>query len=100
MLRVLREKTGSEFYTIQREFEESVKVGRARDRSTSSGEWETRMYLVEYTGDGTDFTPSDEDIEQVRLFSPKEALERISSEDGKALFEKHITNRGDENRRE
>ncbi len=94
LLQILREKTGSQFYTILREFEESVVVGRTRDRSPSSSGWETRMYLVEYTGDGADLTPLDKEIDQVRLFTSKGALERISCEGTKSFFEKYLSTRG------
>ncbi len=90
LLRVLREKTGSEYYTILDEFEEKLMQEFTQDENPPSTTQETTLYLVKYTGDGTDLSPQDEEVEQVGFFLPEEVLERISIEELQAFFKKHV----------
>lgn len=91
LLRILYEQTGSQDYTILQEFEENIIVEFPQNDVLPDARQETTIFLVEYTGDGTELASHDEEIDQVRFFLPEEVLERISSEETKAFFKKHVS---------
>ncbi|MCP4399401.1 MAG: hypothetical protein GY801_19140 [bacterium] len=93
LLNVLQGKTGSVYYTIIEEFEETLMQKIAQGENSPSITQEITMYLVTYTGDGADFSPQDKAVEQLDFFLPEEALERISTKESQAFFEKYVVNR-------
>ncbi len=91
LLRELQEETGSQYYTILHEFEEKLTFEFPQEFTIPYARQETTMYLVQYTGDGTDLSPQDEEIDQVRFFPPAKVLEQVSFEESRAFFKKHIS---------
>ncbi|MBD3922499.1 NUDIX hydrolase [Paenibacillus sp. PR3] len=94
LFRELKEETGSSQFVIRRRFEQKIcfvfdaivreKLGLERQ--------ETTMFLVEYTGDGTDLAPQDDEIDEVRWFHVDEISELLFPE-AWAFFEQNVRNR-------
>jgi putative (di)nucleoside polyphosphate hydrolase len=81
--RELREETGSERFEIIRQLDDNLCFVFPSGIQTESGfkRQETVMYLIQYTGDGEDLKPIDEEIERVEFVTKDKLLKRISVEE-------------------
>ncbi|GMK40199.1 hypothetical protein PCCS19_32540 [Paenibacillus sp. CCS19] len=93
--RELKEETGSDQYVVLHQFEQKIcfefdavvreKLGLERQ--------ETTMFLVAYTGDGTDLAPQDDEIDEVRWFSADEISDLLFPE-AREFFDHNVRNHG------
>jgi putative (di)nucleoside polyphosphate hydrolase len=93
ILRELKEETGSNQYTIVKEYEEKIcfTFSPVVQRKIGYKDQETTMFLVEYTGDRSDLQPQDAEINQVVFFPVKQVLDSLFHEDSKRFFRKFIS---------
>lgn len=80
LLRELQEETGSTQYQIQSAYPHPITFTFPPDIQKKIGytAQKTVLYLVHYTGDGTDLTPLDSEIRQVKFIAKEDVLEKLS----------------------
>ncbi|MDR9853887.1 hypothetical protein RJP21_09755 [Paenibacillus sp. VCA1] len=82
MLRELKEKTGSTNYEIMMRYDDKILFlfDRATGEKLGFERQETTMFLVVYRGDGTDLTPEDDEIDDIRFFAGERIPELLFPE--------------------
>lgn len=92
ILRELEEETGSQEYTIVKEFDEKIIFDFPEEFQKKLGflKQEITMFLVEYYGDESKLAPQDEEIDNVKFFSKEEVNEKINFEDSKDFFNRNV----------
>jgi predicted metal-binding protein/ADP-ribose pyrophosphatase YjhB (NUDIX family) len=98
LLRELQEETGSCSYTILHEFDEKITFDFPPELNNRYTGQETTMFLVEYTGDGSDLQPQDEEIDRVEFFSQEHVLELIPFPESQAFFKRRVSMQPNGNR--
>ena len=92
ILRELKEETGSDKYEILKELDEKICFTFAPEIQKKLGfeKQETTIFIVEYTGDGSDLAPQDEEIDMVEFFTREEVLEILHHNNTKEFFKKFV----------
>lgn len=87
-LRELREETGSDQYSIVREFPERIcfTFAPADQEKLGYQRQETIMFHAEYHGDGSDLHPQDQEIAETCFVSVKEALLMLTHQESRDFF--------------
>lgn len=86
LLRELWEETGSSQYRILYKFDDKLIFAFPKDLGIPYTHQETSMFLVEYTGDGTDLSTQDEEVDAVEFFSTQEVIERLPFYESRNFF--------------
>jgi putative (di)nucleoside polyphosphate hydrolase len=92
LLRELQEETGSCSYTILHEFDEKIIFDFPPESDNPYTRQETSMFLVEYTGDGSDLRPQDEEIDRAEFFSQEQVLDLVPFPESQAFFRRKVLN--------
>ncbi|MFS0871024.1 NUDIX hydrolase [Paenibacillus xylanilyticus] len=95
LLRELEEETGSTRYTITKQIGETIVFdfdAVTQERLGYKGQ-ETTMFLVQYTGDGTDLEPHDDEIDDIRWVSI-DCVAPLLFPEARLFFEKYVLERG------
>jgi len=90
--RELLEETGSDQYTIIKEYEDKICFDfpdSIRERTGFTGQV-TTMFLVEYTGLDNRLIPIDEEIDRVEFVSMGQLLERVFVIETKEFIERNL----------
>ncbi|CAG7622953.1 RNA pyrophosphohydrolase [Paenibacillus solanacearum] len=96
LLRELKEETGSAMYAVKKRFDARVsfEFDEKTRRIIGYERQETTMFLVEYTGDMTDLKPEDDEIDDVKWFSPEDVKPLVFPE-ARRFFEQYVLPRGE-----
>jgi len=89
--RELLEETGSDQYTIIKEYEDKICFDfpdSIRESTGFTGQ-ETTMFLVEYTGSDERLVPIDEEIDRAEFVSMAQLLERVFVKETKEFIERN-----------
>ena len=95
LLRELEEETGSTNYTITKQFEDRIafRFDAITQKKLGYLGQETTMFLVQYSGDGTDLKPQDDEIDDIRWFSIDHVAPLLFPE-ARIFFERYVLVRG------
>jgi putative (di)nucleoside polyphosphate hydrolase len=90
--RELREETGSDAFTIQKELEEKIIFTFPEKTSERIGfhSQETIMFLVKFHGKEEDLLPEDEEISQIGFFSQEEVMDKLAHVETKQYLKQYL----------
>lgn len=91
LLRELKEETGTDTFSIKEELKEKISFKFPQEVAERIGfhSQETTMFLVEYTGDTTNWNPQDDEISEIGFFEKQEVLRKLAHDETRQYFRKH-----------
>ena len=91
LFRELAEETGSKRYKVLKEFPERLRFRFPKPlQGGGITHQETRMFLVEFTGDLSDLKPIDPEVDQIEAFSGEDVVGKLLHAETKAFFRKNV----------
>ncbi|GIO30937.1 MULTISPECIES: NUDIX hydrolase [Paenibacillus] len=92
LFRELKEETGSTNYEIMKRYDDKILFlfDRATREKIGFERQETTMFHVVYRGDGTDLTPEDDEIDEIRFFA-RERIPELLFPESREFFAKHVS---------